>query len=188
MTRALTALTAVPLTLLVLLASTPAQADDDVSTRLRGYEEVIFNAGIGAVSTKATGRFRARLHKDKDQAAIEYELRYGGLEGTVTQAHIHFGQRMTQGGISVFLCQTGGSPDPTGLAPTCPASPADGTVTVTGTLTPANVIGPAPQGIDAGELDELIRAIRAGVAYVNVHSSRFPGGEIRGQLRGDDDD
>jgi hypothetical protein len=33
------------------------------------------------------------------------------------------------------------------------------------------------------EFDELVRAIRAGVTYVNVHSETFPGGEIRGQLK-----
>ncbi len=186
MTRALTAFTIVPITLFALLASAPVGANDEVATKLRGYEEVVFGAAIGAVSTQATGRFRAKLNDDK--TSIEYELRYGGLEGDVTQAHIHFGQRRTQGGISVFLCQTPTAGDPAGLAPTCPPSPADGTVTVTGTLTAANVIGPAPQGIAVGELAELVRAIRAGVTYVNVHSTVFPGGEIRGQLRRDDDD
>jgi CHRD domain-containing protein len=41
----------------------------------------------------------------------------------------------------------------------------------------------------AGELDEVIAAIRAGVAYVNVHATPLnPGGEIRGQIRGSDRD
>ena len=42
------------------------------------------------------------------------------------------------------------------------------------------------QGIAPGQLNELIAAIRAGVAYVNVHSTKFPGGEVRGQLRLDE--
>ncbi len=55
-------------------------------------------------------------------------------------------------------------------------------------LRAANVIGPAGQGVAAMEFSALIDAIRAGVAYVNVHSTKFPGGEVRGQLRDHDDD
>jgi hypothetical protein len=54
--------------------------------------------------------------------------------------------------------------------------------TVTGLLTQANVVGPAGQGIPPTQFAEIVAAIRAGVAYVNVHSSTFLGGEIRGQL------
>jgi hypothetical protein len=38
------------------------------------------------------------------------------------------------------------------------------------------------QGLEPGEFDELVDAIRAGVTYVNVHTTKFPGGEIRGQI------
>jgi hypothetical protein len=44
------------------------------------------------------------------------------------------------------------------------------------------VIGPTGQGIAPGEYGELLRAIRSGVTYANVHSSKHPGGEIRAQL------
>jgi hypothetical protein len=53
---------------------------------------------------------------------------------------------------------------------------------VNGTLTPADVIGPAGQGISSEEFAELLRAIRAGATYANVHSTSFVGGEIRGQV------
>ena len=33
-----------------------------------------------------------------------------------------------------------------------------------------------------GEYAELLRAIRAGVTYANVHSKTYTGGEIRAQL------
>ena len=44
------------------------------------------------------------------------------------------------------------------------------------------MIGPAGQGIAAGQYGELTDAIDAGVTYVNVHSTQYPGGEIRAQL------
>jgi hypothetical protein len=126
--------------------------------------------------------------------SITYTLSYSGLEGDIRQAHIHFAQRGVNGGIVVFLCQTTFNPDPTGHAPTCPQSG-----TVTGTLTAANMTGGAlAQGIAPGEFGELVRAIRAGVTYANVHSAgtgvptNFAAGEIRGQIgkhdKHDDDD
>jgi CHRD domain len=52
------------------------------------------------------------------------------------------------------------------------------------TITADDVIGPAGQGIAAGEFAELVDAIRSGVTYANVHTlPQFGGGEIRGQIR-----
>jgi CHRD domain len=183
------------LTLGSICSSAPqaaGQDDDDrsrgvLTTRLSGFNEVHFSAGPpatlrGAVSTKGTGRFRAAIHDRRDM--IEYELNYSDLEGTVTQAHIHFGQAHTVGGIVVWLCQTTGTPAPANVAaatPICPQDTAGGPVT--GTITPAQVLAQTAQGISAGEFDELVRAIRAGATYFNVHSSLHPPGEIRGQLR-----
>ena len=53
---------------------------------------------------------------------------------------------------------------------------------MTGTIAAADVIGPAAQGIAPGEFRELVRAMRAGATYANVHSTTFPAGEIRGQI------
>ena len=51
------------------------------------------------------------------------------------------------------------------------------------TATLADVIGAAAgQGIEAGDFDEILAAMRAGIAYANVHTTKWPGGEIRGQL------
>jgi CHRD domain len=196
---------------LLIVGSVPAAltADNDsankshhFSAKLSGYNEVHFNGGSaatdttpftpatlrGAISTKAKGTFRARLRKNMD--VIDYELNYEGLEGTVTQAHIHFGQRHTVGGIVVWLCQTV-SPDnsipaapapppvdPIDITPLCPAEG-----TVKGTITPFEVLAQTAQGIAAEEFEELVRALRAGAAYANVHSSLFGPGEIRGQIR-----
>lgn len=141
---------------------------ETVHVDLRSHEEV------PSVSSAAQGSFSAEIDAS---GQIAYELSYAGLQGDVRQAHIHVGQRSANGGVSVFLCQTTFNPDPTGLAPTCPASG-----TVTGLLGAGNVIGPGGQGVAAGEFAELVDAIRNGVTYVNVHSTAFPGGELRGQL------
>ena len=155
----------------VLMGSSSPALAETIQIPLVSYEEV------PSVSSTARGSFRADINPTASQVA--YRLTYSGLQGDIRQAHIHFGQRGVNGGISVYLCQTATNLDPTGLAPTCPASG-----TVNGVLTIANVFGPAGQGIAAGEFAELIAAIRAGVAYVNVHSSTFTGGEVRGQLNG----
>ena len=154
------------------------------STGLSGYSEVHFSAGPpaalrGAVSTNGTGRFKAEI--DERSGAIDYELSYEGLEGSVTQAHIHFGQEHSVGGIVVWLCQTAGTPAPAAVAALTPFCPPSGTVT--GTITSAQVLGQTAQGIAAGDFDKVVRAIRAGAAYANVHTSLYPPGEIRGQLR-----
>jgi hypothetical protein len=138
-----------------------------VNERLSGYEEAPL-----ALSTSGRGTFRATVTDE----SIEYTLKYADTVGTVTQAHIHFGETNQTGGISVFLCSNLGN-GPAGTQ-ACPPGPAQ----VTGTLTAADVIGPAGQGIAAMEYAELVDAIRVGAAYVNVHSTTYPPGEIRGQI------
>jgi hypothetical protein len=147
---------------------------------LTGYQE----ATPAGVSSTGAGTFKATI--DEDASTISYELTYSDLEAAPTQAHIHFGNRFDSGGISVFLCTNLGN-GPAGR-PT-PACPADSTNsgTVTGTLTPADVTaGAASQGIAAGEFEELVRAIRAGVTYANVHTTKFPMGEVRAQINDPD--
>ena len=139
----------------------------DAQAKLIGYNET------PSVSTVARGKFRAEIDRDGD--SIDYKLSYEGIEGgTANVAHIHLGQRHTAGGVSAFLC--GG-----GDKPACPTPGG----TVDGTIDAADVIGPAGQGIAAGQLDELLRAMRAGATYVNVHSTTYPAGEIRGQVKSD---
>ena len=163
----------------VLAVGSYATADSgkkDVATGpMSGYLE---GAPTGPVSTVATGSFEATI--DDSAGTIDYTLSYSGLEGDIRQAHIHFGQRSVNAGISAWLCETATNPSPSASTPTCPQSG-----TVTGTVTALEVIGPAGQGIAAGEFGELVAALRAGRAYANVHTSKFPGGEIRGQINDD---
>jgi len=148
--------------------------------RLSGYQET------PTLSTGGHGSFHLSINRA--QTEIRYTLTYSGpfdanpAGGTVTQAHIHLGAPAIAGGISAFLCTNLGN-GPAGT----PACPVPGG-TVSGTITAAQVVGPAAQGISAGEFAELIRAIRAGATYANVHTTTFAAGEIRGQISGGGDD
>src|SRR5262245_51247256 len=146
--------------------------DDDVriiKVKLTGYQE-----DPQALSTTGTGKFRLRV--DETTQTLTYRLSYANLEGSVLQSHIHLGGTAQSGGISAFLCTNLGN-GPAGTQ-ACPPAPA----TISGTITAADIVGPASQGITAGQMAELIAAINADTTYVNVHSTLYPGGEIRSQL------
>jgi hypothetical protein len=92
----------------------------------------------------------------------------------VVQAHIHISAPGVNGGVAVFFCGGGGKPN-------CPTPSG----TISGVILPGDVLGPAGQGLNPGEptaFEELVKSIRAGYAYANVHTTRWPGGEIRGQI------
>jgi hypothetical protein len=170
------ALCAPLLTLAAIVVGLPtsvAFGDDDkrdFTARFLGVNET------PSVSSDAAASLKVKINGSGNTATIVYTLTFSGLRAPVTQAHIHFAQSKVAGGIMVFLCGTAADPGPTGT-PTCPQSG-----TVSRTLTAADVIGPVPQGIAAGEMGRVINAIRDGAAYGNVHSTMFPAGEIRGQL------
>jgi len=179
---------------ILILASGNVYSDDKdkdkrherFSTRLSSFNEVHFNAGPpatlrGAISSVAKGSFKATL--DNSTSTIGYELTYEGLESDITQSHIHFGQRHTVGGIVIWLCQTPGTPAPAAVAAATPFCPGLRSGKVTGTIVAAQVLAQTAQGIDAGEFDEIVRALRAGATYANVHTATFTPGEIRGQVR-----
>jgi len=151
-------------------------ADDSgvVSARLGGFQEV------PVVSTTGNGEFRAKINTQTNE--IEYEFSYADMQAPVLQAHIHLAQRSVNGGIMVWLCQTATNLAPAAVAATTPtcSSPA---FSSSGVITAASIVGPGgAQQLGAGELAELAAALRAGVAYANVHTTTSPGGEIRGQI------
>ena len=129
---------------------------------------------VPAVLASGSGEFQGVVHGN---GSLQYSLTYANMSSAVTQAHIHFGASKTDGGVIVFLCG--------GPKPACPASG-----TITGTITAADVsVLPAsnadsviPQGIQPGDFNALVAAVRSGNGYVNVHSENFPNGEIRGQV------
>jgi hypothetical protein len=140
---------------------------------LTGYQEV------PTLSTSGQALFEARI--SSDETAIDWQLSYADTESAVTQAHIHFGATAINGPVVVFFCTNlGNGPAGTQLCPPAPA-------TVSGTITAADVgAGAAGAGLEAGNLAELIAAIRAGATYANVHTAVRTGGEVRGQISAHD--
>jgi len=180
------------------VASADGGRSSSVSTNLTGYQET-----PATINSSGSGEFAAKISADGTQ--IQYVLRYRDLSTNVLQSHIHFGRPALTGGIVLFLCTNLTPPAGVPTPPACPQAPVGGgTQTVAGTLTAANMLvpnlssTPASQGIDPGTAGfaEVVKAIRNGAAYANVHTSKVPSGEIRGALgkahdgdgNGDDDD
>jgi hypothetical protein len=168
---------------LAALSASTAIADGgsrDFATKLIGYEETPLT-----INSTGSGRFTAQVSKDGQ--SIAYTLSYRDLSSDVLQAHIHFGRPAITGQIVLFLCTNlGNAPASVPVPQACPPAPA----TISGTLTAADVIARATQGVDGGAagLAEMVKAMRAGAAYANVHTVNFMSGEIRGAVKPSDDD
>jgi hypothetical protein len=116
------------------------------------------------VTTTATGT--ATVEIDDEDQTITFSVSVSGLTSP-TMAHIHVGAASVAGPIAV------------NLLPTPPAAGVFSGVLASGTATASQVVG--------GETFATLAAkIRAGNAYINVHTIAFPDGELRGQLVADD--
>jgi hypothetical protein len=109
----------------------------------------------GDVDSDAHGFFTYTIEGD----TLCYTLEVEDLTTQPVGAHIHIGARRENGGIVVALI-----------------TPPDETSTVSECITAA-----AGGNLTRGELEAIEANPRA--YYVNVHTTRYPGGEIRGQLK-----
>src|SRR5438552_3009027 len=147
-----------------LLAAPAAHSQTErFSATLSGAQEV------PPINTAGTGDFQMTIQP----GMITFSLTFSGLSSNLAVSHLHFAPSKVAGGVMIFLCGGGGQP-------ACPAATSG---TITGTITAANVTGPGGQGIAAGDLDSALAALREDLSYANMHTTIFPGGEIRGQVR-----
>jgi hypothetical protein len=146
--------------------STASASEDEIRWRasLRGISEV------PPINSEGTGTFRATIHED---GSITFRETFNNLTSPIIFSHIHFGETHVAGGVMIFLC--GGDSQPA-----CPANSTSGSYE--GTITAANVTGPTGQGVTPGDLVSALRNVNSGAGYVNIHTTKFPGGEIRGQV------
>jgi hypothetical protein len=172
-----------------LCAAATARADDGSTVerfhaRLSGFNEVGPLPGPTAAETGAIfsgGSASADVELDKAAGSATYTLNISGtFSSAITQSHIHFGKNHVPGGVMVFFCSNLGN-GPAGT-PACPQSG-----TVTGSWNAASVVLNA-QGVTPGNFDALVAALESNSAYANLHTVKFPAGEIRDQMRHTDRD
>lgn len=117
---------------------------------------------VPAVRTEATGEFKLTVFPD---GSLTFRLHLHGVSNPLA-AYIHQGKRSENGPPVVGLF--GGPPrvgEVNGLL-------------AEGSLTEKNFLGQ----LQGKRTADLLRLIDAGEAYVNVITSTFPTGEIRGQI------
>ena len=147
---------------ILLTAVAACSDDDDGGTGSDTEFEATLGGGdeVPAVTTIATGQATISIQGSE----IVYTVDVQNLENAVV-SHIHVAPEGENGSVRMNLCGT----DET---PAC----------VSGTGTLVSDSSSATFGEPAITFDSLVSAIRAGNAYVNVHTTANPGGEIRGQL------
>jgi hypothetical protein len=119
----------------------------------------------------STAQGQAIFQVSEDGTSIDFKLNVGNIEN-VTQAHIHCcADTNNTAGIVVWLYP---SAAPAQLIP----GRSQGTL-AEGTITQSSIIG----SLAGQSVSVLLDRIASGLAYVNVHTTQFPPGEIRGQIK-----
>jgi CHRD domain-containing protein len=147
-------------------------------------------AVVGSAFAKDTRNFRAHLSSGDEVAAVPivslaqgqavFQLNEAGTElayqlnaanvDNVTQAHIHMAPAGINGPVVVWLY-------PKAPPPTLIPGPFDG-VLAEGIIIDTNLVGP----LTGQPLSTLLALLESGGVYVNIHTSQYPGGEMRGQV------
>jgi hypothetical protein len=156
----------------------PQSNGGNFGTPLSSDEEVM----PAGVVNDSTARGSAVFQLNADGTELEYQLMVANIENAF-MAHIHRQAKGVNGGIVVWLYpSTATTPGPVA------GGRLDGVI-AKGTITAANLVG----SLAGQPLSALIDELKAGNAYVNVHTNDgvtptntgpgdFPGGEIRGQI------
>ena len=124
--------------------------------------DLLGTSQVPPTNSPATGF--ATIQVDTVAQTIHYDESYKNLEANAIASHIHFGVPIVNGPIILPF-----TPAPTGTSGE-----------IMGTLTAADLINQTASGIST--FQDIVTALEAGNLYVNLHTTMFPGGEIRGQL------
>lgn len=140
---------------------------------------VILSGAAEAPPNASTGTGTALITLDFDLVTMKVETTFSGLLGNVTAAHIHGPTAVAGTGTAGVMTMT---PTFTGF----PLGATFGTYSQTFDMTLSSSYNAAfvtaNGGTVSGALNALNAAIQDGKSYLNIHTSSFPGGEIRGFL------
>jgi hypothetical protein len=148
---------------LVATVGTAAAAPPDT----RNFRAHVNGDGAGVESL---GQGQAIFQFSTDGDELYYKLIVANIEN-VTMAHIHVAPQGQLNGPPVLWLYPDAPP------PQLIEGRFDG-VLAEGTVTADDLVGP----LAGGSFDDLKMAIHEGRAYVNVHTTQHPGGEIRGTI------
>lgn len=161
----------VPIAAVVMLTGTVFAHEEIFTTVLLGSNEEPPNASPGTGTATVTIDF--------DLATIRVQTEFSGLISPTTVAHIHCCTTNPMSGVVGVATQT----------PTFPGFPAGVTAGIydaTFSLFDAATYNPAFMnnngGTPASAMVALINGLQQRRAYLNIHTSQFPAGEIRGFL------
>ena len=151
---------------LVLAAAVAACGDDDDDDDIVFPQFRATLSGANEVPPRTTNASGSFTLTDRGTAGMNFDLTVNNATN-ITAAHIHLGPAGVNGGVIVPLF--GGDT----------IASQNGRL-ASGTITQASIVGLS--GAAPITMDSLRALMRSGNAYVNVHSTTFPGGEIRGQI------
>jgi hypothetical protein len=140
---------------------------NDATEDMEVFEAVL--SGQNEIPVRPTGA-SGRAQFVSDGTTITYSVAIDDLNN-VTVGHIHLGSSAVNGPVRVFLY-----PSVTATTGGPPVTITDNVVFAQGVITQSNILA----GVTMAQLHE---AMRTGGAYVNFHTTLFPGGEIRGQIQ-----
>jgi CHRD domain/PEP-CTERM motif len=138
-----------------------------------------YSAILGPEALGATGTGFALITIDTDVSSMRVEANFAGLSGLSSVAHIHCCTSVPGTGLAGVATTT---PSFTGWPAGVTAGSYDFTYDMTLASSFSATFVTNNGGTPGAALATLIAGIDAGRAYFNVHSSTFPGGEIRGFL------
>ncbi|MDN3669742.1 CHRD domain-containing protein [Echinicola jeungdonensis] len=132
--------------------------EHNFGTFINGREEV--------PSVAASGSGYANFHLSEDETSLSYQLFVANTEG-ILFSHIHMAPAGENGPVVAFLLEAQDPPTPlfNGLL-------------AEGVIMTEDLLGP----LSGMTLNDLIKAIKDGNTYVNVHTVENPSGELRGQI------